>query len=313
MVKAMKARIAYTGPSLDNGEMDIKELAPALIAFADLIESVNTVIGGDQPIKVLVNQDSIQRGSFDVTLFLMANSILEQAKLFVGVADESGITALAEILGFASSGCASIFKLIKWINGRPIKTIENKAQNKTEITLTDDDKMQTNENTVRALLDVKCRMNIEKMIAPLYTEGIDGFELRNPEDKTDKSPWEKIQKSDLNIFKSPPAQKIEDEESLSTTQRLIVQIIEPNFEGGKWRLSDGNNSFWASMEDKMFIDKVNSHSLVFGKGDVLIVDCYMQQCIKNGKLSSDWIIKKVLEIRKQKEQVQLDFEYKPDE
>lgn len=28
MVKVMKARIAYTGPALENGEMDVRDLAP---------------------------------------------------------------------------------------------------------------------------------------------------------------------------------------------------------------------------------------------------------------------------------------------
>ncbi len=309
MGKIMKARIAYTGPLLDHGEMDVKELAPALIAFADLVENVNTIIGGEQPIKVLVNQDSIQRGSFDVTLLLMVDSILEQAKLFMGVADESGLSALVEILGFAGSSCASIFTLIKWINGRQIKSIEDKSPNIAEITLDDDKRIQTNKKTMKVFLDLKCRVNIERVISPLLIDGIDGFELRDPENKTDKAPLETIKKSEVGIFKSPPAQKMEDVESKGATQRLIVQIIAPNFEGGKWRLSDGNNPFWATIEDEDFLRKINTHSLVFGKGDVLIVNCHMQQFIKNGKLSSEWFIEKVLDIKLQKEQIQLPFEY----
>ena len=59
------------GPAIENGEMDVRDLAPALIAFADLVESVNNVLKGEQKIKVMLNQDSLQRGSFDITFILI--------------------------------------------------------------------------------------------------------------------------------------------------------------------------------------------------------------------------------------------------
>lgn len=71
MAISRKARIAYNGPAIENGEMDVRDLAPALIAFADLVESVNNVLKGEQKIKVMLNQDSLQRGSFDITFILI--------------------------------------------------------------------------------------------------------------------------------------------------------------------------------------------------------------------------------------------------
>ena len=73
MTQSAKARIAYVGPALDNGEMDVRELAPALLAFAGLVESANAAIGGKQNIRVMLNQDSIRKGSFDIT-FLKPNN-----------------------------------------------------------------------------------------------------------------------------------------------------------------------------------------------------------------------------------------------
>lgn len=55
-----KARIAYTGPALADGVMDIRELAPSLLAFAELIENANEALGKEQKIQVLLNQDSFQ-------------------------------------------------------------------------------------------------------------------------------------------------------------------------------------------------------------------------------------------------------------
>ena len=77
MAISRKARIAYNGTAIENGEMDVRDLAPALIAFADLVESVNNVLDGEQSIKVMLNQDSLQRGSFDIT-FILNMGILDQ-------------------------------------------------------------------------------------------------------------------------------------------------------------------------------------------------------------------------------------------
>lgn len=70
MSDTAKARIAYVGTALENGEMEIRELVPALLAFSDLIENANRVLGGDRKIKVMLNQDSLKRGSFDITFLL---------------------------------------------------------------------------------------------------------------------------------------------------------------------------------------------------------------------------------------------------
>lgn len=37
MAETSKVRIAYTGEALENGAMDINDLAPALLAFAELV------------------------------------------------------------------------------------------------------------------------------------------------------------------------------------------------------------------------------------------------------------------------------------
>ena len=46
------------------------------------------------------------------------------------------------------------------------------------------------------------------------------------------------------------------------------------------------------------------------KGDMLTVRYSIKQCIKNGHLSSDYIVSKVLAIRRKPEQIKLPFEYK---
>ena len=90
MCKMRKARIAYAGPALEDGTMDVRELAPALIAFADLVKYASRAINLDKNIKVMLNQDSLKKGSFDIT-FLLDTSLLDQAKLFMQGAADTGL------------------------------------------------------------------------------------------------------------------------------------------------------------------------------------------------------------------------------
>jgi hypothetical protein len=102
-----KARIAYGGAAIENGAMDVRDLAPALIAFSDLIRQISDVIGSEHNIKVMLNADSIRRGSFDIT-FLLDINILEQAKLFMSGAEESGLKDLMEVLGWGGTATAGV-------------------------------------------------------------------------------------------------------------------------------------------------------------------------------------------------------------
>lgn len=307
-----KARIAYNGPALASGEMDVKSLAPALIAFADLVDNVNRVIGGENKIRVLLNENSIHKGSFDIT-YLLDESLLQQAKLFVGMAENNGLSALMTILGWGTTTGGviyGIFTLIKKIRGRSLSGIQNKEDEKVEISLADGEKILTTEKTLKVFLDVNCRINIEKVIEPVTQDGIESFELRNPEHKEDRQPLEIITKHETKDFVAPPAAETADEEPKQTEeQELLVKISLISFEQGKWKLTDGNNTFWARIDDEDFCKKVENGELSFTSGDMLRVRYYTSQEIKAGNLRTDYIVTKVLELKKRPEQIKLDFKY----
>lgn len=307
-----KARIAYNGPALEQGLMDVRELAPALLAFADLINHVNDAIGGDRKIRVMLNQDSLQKGSFDITTIL-DYSFFDQAKLFIGAAEESGLSALMEILGWGTAvkgGISGIFALIKKIGDRKIKKAEREDKNLVKLTLSDGDVILTTKGTMQVYINADSRKAMEKVIKPLSQDGIDSFELRNPDNPDDKRAIESINKEEAAYFKSPPISDDEKIEKLPE-QEMTVKITSVNFEKGlKWRLTDGNNTFWAKIEDEEFLAKVDDHDLVFGNGDMLRVRYYVQQVVKNGNLSSEYVVTKVLEVKEKPQQIQLDFEMK---
>lgn len=317
MSDTAKARIAYVGTALENGEMEIRELVPALLAFSDLIENANRVLGGDRKIKVMLNQDSLKRGSFDIT-FLLDTTFIEQAKNFFGFSSQVSLGTILSSLGWSEFGkmadvvtvgtpiVGGVFWLIKKIRHRKIESIEHK-DNKAEIMLNDGEKILTDENTLKIFLDIKCRISIEKIIEPIKHDGIESFELRRPESKETDTPIEVVEKVDAEFFTAPGNETDDEEFSPSPEHEGMFKIVTVNFENGKWKFNDGSGTFWASVADEQFNEKVKMREVNFAYGDMLKVLYFTQQKLRNGNLTKDTIVTKVIEINQKPQQLFLKF------
>lgn len=116
MAKHVRTTIRYDGPALAGHEMDVQDLAPALLALADMIQFANKKFNGTEAsIKVLVNADVEQRCfMIDVSL---VQSFLDQAKGFLGSDHVKTAYDIAEWVGLLGSGSMGLFQLLKFIRG----------------------------------------------------------------------------------------------------------------------------------------------------------------------------------------------------
>ena len=308
-----KARIAYDGSGITDGSMDVRDLAPALLAFADLVKNASRAIGLNKNVKVMLNQDSLKKGSFDIT-FLLDINLLEQAKLFVQGAEEIGLRDLMDILGWGTtigSITGGVFGIIKYIKGRPIKGIKHLTKADAQITLSDGTTMELTENALKVLLDYECRKSIERVIEPVQKPGIDRFEIRDP-NVSGKTAIEIIDKESVEAFKTPDA---EDAIINTYSAKMIFDIVSVVFaEDKKWRFSDGENTFWAKVDDADFWNNVEDGTYKFAKGDRLEVQCTVTQSTPaNGHSTIERTITKVLQKLDRPVQIKLEFNYnKPD-
>ncbi len=297
-----KARIAYTGPALLDGEMDIRELAPALLAFGDLVEAIHQAIGIKQEVRISLNADSIRRGSFDLTMFLHPKTVLEQAKILAGMADESGLAALMDILGWAKDAGKGIFSLLKFLGGRSPSKVEPTTDGSMMLILPNGEKFVTSADVLKVYKDAKCREYIEAVVHPVERDGIDGFEIRDPDVPDNNKPIERVEKSDVPAFLAP---HVEDATIETQEQEMFARLIAPNFADGKWKFDSGEHPFFADILDKSFLKKVESGEMFFRRGDMLRVRFYIHQTLHNGKLSNTYIITKVLGLQHPPEQMNL--------
>lgn len=114
MAKHVRTTIRYDGPVLAGHEMDVQDLAPALLALADVIQFANRKFNGTEAsIKVLVNADVEQRCfMIDVSL---VQSFLDQAKGFLGTDHVKTAYDIAQWVGLLGSGMVGLFQLLKFL------------------------------------------------------------------------------------------------------------------------------------------------------------------------------------------------------
>lgn len=72
--------LIFDGEAVQNGEIDVRDLAPPLLAIGDMIQQANSLENGEKA-SVLVKVKATQEGSFEVDLNLI-QSMADMAKTF---------------------------------------------------------------------------------------------------------------------------------------------------------------------------------------------------------------------------------------
>lgn len=287
--------IKYDGPALASHQMDVRELAPALMALSALLEEANREIYPDgNEVRVQV-KGSFKGGSFGVDLIAL-QSIKEQIVSLLTGPEASAVSNLFGILGgvgLVGGGYAGLIQLIKWLNGRkPTSVIQVDDHLVVEAAL-----FERTESIEVSLVAGKLyksqvvRQSLAKVLKPLEREGIDVFAAgRDGQSET------VIEKDDLVAFTDAAQQA--DVASDNTVSRVLLQVESAVFkDGNKWRVSNGSAAFHAAMDDTDFMARIDAGLERFGKGDVLVVDLRQVQFITDNGLKNEWSIVKVHEHR----------------
>ncbi|WP_408736870.1 hypothetical protein, partial [Acetobacter pomorum] len=115
----------------------------------------------------------------------------------------------------------------------------------------------------------------------------------------------RVTKLELHAFSAPEGDEYKIIEKESDAAFSIVNLSFS--EDGKWKLNDGQNIVWASIEDQEFLEAVDKNEISFAKGDILLCRVLVQQWQTDQGLKSETKILKVLEHRSAARQISLPF------
>lgn len=264
-------RIGFDGPAVDNGEIDVADLAPALLALGEFFEAANRALNKDRA-DVKLKIRATEKGSF-VALLALDVSFITDILDAVSVHPDR-ITAANQLLdliikgGTIAGGTVGFFKALKWLKGgRPASATSN-DDGTTSLTK-DGTTIIVDQRTIVLLEDISTREATEKFVKTSFRQqGIKTVTL-DEEDGENDEPDLTLTKADIGAATVPEPSEEEITET-SDTREALLKIVSAQFEEGYlWRFTDGTNTFTASMEDEDFVKRLDNSEIVLSKNDTL--------------------------------------------
>lgn len=298
--KTSQFNISYDGAALAGHEMDVKDLAPALMAVGELLEDANRVLNGDQA-RIRVNIKAPQQGSVEVAFNVIQDFVSTTRSLFSGDGVSAILNAhqLLEILLGTGTGGAGVIGLLKWLRNRKIKSITKIEVGGFKIETEDGETKIVKETEVRLFSFVNIRKRIEAIVKPLQKEGVEKIKFSN------HNIQQEVVKEEVPYFVSPGVvEEVIDQKEYSEN----LQIVNISFqEDGKWKFFDGTSAFFAEILDQDFLDKIKRNEQYFAKDDILNVQLKRVQTLVDGTIKNSFTITKVLDHRSAAVQIKLPF------
>jgi hypothetical protein len=286
-VSKARLTIAYDGDALRNGSMDVRDLAPALLAIGQLFDAANRVLNGTDAPKMTVNVVATTPGSFEISIDII-QSLYEQAKLLLSGETITAALNLKELILTGVGGSVSLLWIIKHYKGKKPDRVERISDDTIRLTF-DGQSTDVPLELLRLYQDLSVRKALEGVVTdPLKKDGIDQFKVIEA-----KGVAEEVQKSEASYFVSPEA---DGKVLLQDVRKSAFSIVSLAFkEDNKWRLHDGNAQISAIIEDKDFLYKVDHQQISFTKGDVLVCQVRITQTQTASGLKTEYAVIKVEE------------------
>ena len=279
--------LAYDGPAVADGDMEVADLAPALLHLGQLLDAAAKVVDGNQS-KVSLKVTSTAEGSFEIWFSLLMDGAAAGWQWWK-TDDVQAAAALLGLLGFTGiGGGVGLIKFVQFLRGRTPREALKQEDGQVEVIIENNISVTIPIAVYHLAMDPKVRASLEGVVAePLDKPGIESVRFGT------KNSGTIISEEEAYAFRAP----LELEDNLFVNRyRRAFSIVSLSFKDGqKWRLNDGHGAKYVTMSDEQFVDRVDRNEVRFAKGDILICDVIERSSRGPKGLKAEYEIVKVIE------------------
>lgn len=295
-------KFIFNGPAFAEHQIDVADLAPALIALGNVVKRANEAINGNRAEARLMVKATAE-GSFDAILSIdvsFLSAVVDMIDHASGhrerIATAKELTDLlinmGTIMGAAGGGLAGFFYVLKKLRRKRPDEIKANEDGTTTI-IAGGDVMIVDNRTVILLEDSATREATEEFGKKL--DKIPGLShVRFADD--DPDPEVVLEKGDLQSLRMPELLDEEPVEATSERKAWLKIVTAPFRDGYVWRFSDGGEKgFTATVTDEDFFTKVANGEIALSANDKLLCLVIEKQSLAGDSLSKEVEIARVLE------------------
>lgn len=291
--------IIYDGPALADNAMDVRDLAPALLALGSMFEEANDILNHDHARVAVQVNGSFKTGCFRIDLSV-TQQLLDQLTDLFNQRSMATAKNLLEWIGLLGAGGKGLLGLLSWLKGRKPSRVELLNTGSVRV-FVDGESFDTETAVLELYRHIKLRKALEDaVVKPLRKEGVETFSVMQDEQVTVT-----LDRAAANWLVAPEAEDepIDDSESVISLQIVNIAFRDDN----KWRFSDGAGTYYASIVDQAFLERVNKNEEAFAKGDILKVRLHRRQWLSGEDMRTEYTVLEVLEHRRATVQLPLPF------
>lgn len=283
MPEESRFTVVFEGEPLQQGTMDVQDLAPALLGLADVIDEINAIAThGEATVTLRVRAD-VRRGSFHINLEIV-QAVYDR---FIELFNSREVTAWATFFSLLGLSGLGLIPLVKRSKGqKPRSVVEIEHTTRMRVVFEDKEPIEVERSVWRLFNSAKARAGLARFTRPLRRSGMTEVELAQGD--TNRVA---ITRDEATYF-GPLS---EHEGELITESERVLRIVGMSFkEGNKWRVTEGASTFYVSLADENFADRVQRGIEKFGANDALRVILRTRQWYEGTELKASHEIVQIL-------------------
>lgn len=280
--------VRYDGEALRTHEMDVKQLAPALLSLAKAFDLMQADVAPNA--RVRLNAKATREGSFAIDLII--HMVNEAERILTG----PEVTAIANASTLTGIYFGAV-KLLKHLANHPKpQKVEDAGTDENGLELVsiefpDGSRMRTLRLSHDLVSDARFTDAVKGTVSPTLEDGIDYVQFQSgAHDETVTA-----EQADA-ISHYDPSEKDRTED----TVEMVVQALDVSFrQNGKWRITDGIKTQFVALEDREFEKRVLDGDEALRANDIYRVRMRVEKALdERNRLTTRYVsIVKVVEHR----------------